>query len=975
MPTHASDPSQIDLLLAKLRAAGLRVGVAEEVRVYFLLSSQPDIGTDLPHTLTAVLAKSERERATVREVCERWATEAAPRIPDPAATPLGDRPISQLAGNQPSRRPTRWRKTLRWMVVGLVMSAGMAGITYAGWRYFKRPKPAADKPKPAVDDKKPTETTGPTLYLTYRPVFDVLPPPRPLAGWLWLLLLPGGVAAALALSRLRRNDLTLPEVLKTPLAKGPPRILPSAPDSHSGVVPRLLDRQQAEAVVWGIGRFVSEDRTKTLDVPDSVRATVRAGGLPRLRFHPARHTREVWFWLDDSLADDSPLRRLATELSTALRRGGLHVEVALFSGLPDHLERQGPGEGSVFCPAEVEDRRAAALVCILTDGRLLGHRMEHADTHLPTAALLRSLSHWPHLAFVDGGTGALALLLAPFDLLLLAPQDLPTFLSGQSLAAGREVVSVPTGAVDGDLRAWAAVLALAPFPVDGELAHTARTQLGLNVSAWRLDEVRQLAKQQGVRFAFSPPLRSSLLRWLLQAEGIGKGSLYARALVLWRGVLSATENEREKSHATQPWHDTPAQRRLQLDRALLDLWDDPQQAATEIHRLSGAGLAEEIRRLLGEYGLRGASPPLIALPWRWQGLSAQARLLLSRLGLGGLTEDHVGLRRPARYPLAVAALGTAALAAVFHAAKPAKELGPPQVTQEAPPPAEPKWRTEAIGDRYRVIAELGDSKGQVDVPPSSRVFIRWMEEKQKQQTDIADWCPYKEETHNGIVYVRVCGGEFLMGSAEDEAEAGRSEMPAHRMNLDEFWIGKYEVSNAEYRKHDSDHKSRYDRDDQPVSEVDMTQAEAFCEAQGGRLPTEAEWEYAARGRDGRKYPWGNEQPARTRAVYRIDGAKDNPEEPESIISHLGGKGPFGTLNQAGNVSEWVTECDASYPNPDATLIDHRVEPPDCLARAVRGGSCFDPPADLRSVQQQRILPGSQLWDVGFRCVRSVSQKP
>ena len=71
MPAHASDPSQIDLLLAKLRAAGLRVGVAEEVRVYFLLSSQPDIGTDLPHTLTAVLAKSERERATVREVCER----------------------------------------------------------------------------------------------------------------------------------------------------------------------------------------------------------------------------------------------------------------------------------------------------------------------------------------------------------------------------------------------------------------------------------------------------------------------------------------------------------------------------------------------------------------------------------------------------------------------------------------------------------------------------------------------------------------------------------------------------------------------------------------------------------------------------------------------------------------------------------------------------------------------------------------
>ncbi len=980
MPAHASDPSQIDLLLAKLRAAGLRVGVAEEVRVYFLLSSQPDIGTDLPHTLTAVLAKSERERATVREVCERWATEAAPRIPDPAATPLLDRPISQLAGNQPSPspRPTRWRKILRWLGMGLLLSAGMAGITYAGWRYFHRPKTEADKPKPAVDNKKPTETTGPKLYLTYRPVFEVLPPPHPLAGWLWLLLLPGGVAAAFVLYRLRRSDLTLPEVLKAPLAKGPPRILPSAPDSHSGVVPRLLDRQQAEAVVWGIGRFVSEDRTKTLDVPDSVRATVRAGGLPQLRFHPARHTREVWFWLDDSLADDSPLRRLATELSTALRRGGLHVEVALFSGLPDHLERQGPGEGSVFCPAEVEDRRAAALVCILTDGRLLGHRMEHADSHLPTAALLRSLSHWPHLAFVDGGTGALALLLAPFDLLLLAPQDLPTFLSGQSLAAGREVVSVPTGAVDGDLRAWAAVLALAPFPVDDELAHAARTQLGLNVSAWRLEEVRQLAKQQGVRFAFAPPLRSSLLQWLLQAEGMGKGSLYARALVLWRGVLSATEHEREKSHATQPWHDTPAQRRLQLDRALIDLWDAPQQAATELHRLSGAGLAEEIRRLLGEYGPRGASPPLIALPWRWQGLDAQARLLLSRLGLGGLTADHVGLRRPARYPLAVAALGTAALAAGFHAWKPAKVPGPPQVTTAAVPQsatAKPTWHVETAAAGYRVIAELGDSKGQVDVPPSSRVVIRWNEEKRREKTDIADWCPNKEEPHNGIVYVRVCAGEFTLGSADTDQEAVNFEKPAHRVKLDEFWIGKYEVSNAQYRLHDPAHKSRFDGDEQPVNLVNWNEAKAFCEAQGGRLPTEAEWEYAARGRDGRKYPWGDDAPERKLAVFAIEHAKDNPIEPDSVTSHPEGKGPFGTLNQAGNVWEWVADCFAEYPKSDSVLVNPRVEPTDCKARVLRGGSFVVVPWDLRSAGRFWLPPGDQGRNIGFRCVRGVSRQP
>ena len=977
MPELTCDP-RIDLLLAKLRAAGLRVGVAEEVRVHFLLASQPDIGTDLPHTLTAVLAKSERERTTVREVCESWATEAAPKAVDPGFAPIGDRPIPQVVGIPKAQRPPRSQRTLRWVVVGLVLSAGMGGITYAGWRYFNRPTVQPKKPKPPVEEKKPTETTGPTMYLTYRPVFEVSPPPHPLAGWLWLVLLPCGLASALALYRLRRNDLALPEVFKAPLGKSRPRILPGVPEASSTAVPRLLDRQEAEAVVWGIGRFVSEDRTQTLDVPCSVRATVRAGGLPQLRFHAARHTREVWFWADDSLADDSPLRRLAAELSVALRRGGLQVEVALFSGLPDHLERQGPGEGSKFCPAEVEDRRAAALVCILTDGRLLGHRMEQADTHLTTAALLRSLSHWPHLAFVDGGTGALEPLLTPYDLLVLRPHALPSFLAGQSQASGRDVVMVPTGAIDGDLRAWAAVLALAPFPLDDELAHTARTTLGLQVSAWRLDEVRKLAQQQGVRFSFAAKLRSSLLHFLLEAEGIGASSLYARALTLWRDVLTDTERQREKSHATQPFYDTPAQRRLQLDRALLDLWDQPEQAAIDLHRLGGAGLGDELRRLLGEYGPRGASPPLIALPWRWVGLSAEARLLLSRLGLGGLTEEHLGLRRPARYPLALAALGTAALAAVFHAWKPAKEVGPPQVTQQAPPPssqAEPKWRTEAIGDRYRVIAGLGDSKGQIDAPPHSRVLIRWIEEKQKEQTNVADWCPYQEETHQGIVYVRVCAGEFMMGSAKEDQEALSEEKPAHRVKLDGFWIGKYEVSNAEYHRHNPDHKSLSDRDDQPVTGVDWNQANALCGDQGGRLPTEAEWEYAARGRDGRKYPWGDDPPNRKRAVFEIKDAKDNPQEPAAVTSHPEGKGPFGTHHQAGNVWEWVADCYSDYPQSESVLVNPLIERANCERRVLHGGSFVDEPRFLRSADRVRYVPETQFRFIGFRCVSSVSPKP
>ena len=84
-----------------------------------------------------------------------------------------------------------------------------------------------------------------------------MPPSHPLAGWLWLVLLPCGLGAALALYRLRRNDLALPEVFKAPLGKSPPRILPSLSDVSSTSVPRLLDRQEAEAVVWGCLLYTS----------------------------------------------------------------------------------------------------------------------------------------------------------------------------------------------------------------------------------------------------------------------------------------------------------------------------------------------------------------------------------------------------------------------------------------------------------------------------------------------------------------------------------------------------------------------------------------------------------------------------------------------------------------------------------------------------------------------------------------------
>ncbi len=137
-------------------------------------------------------------------------------------------------------------------------------------------------------------------------------------------------------------------------------------------------------------------------------------------------------------------------------------------------------------------------------------------------------------------------------------------------------------------------------------------------------------------------------------------------------------------------------------------------------------------------------------------------------------------------------------------------------------------------------------------------------------------------------------------------QASRSdEKPSYPVKMSDYWIGKYEVSNAQYRKKEPGHKSTFDGKELPVQDVSWNEARAYCRSIGGDLPTEAEWEYAARGPEGRKYPWGNKPvPDDQHAVFNLGWDKG----PEAITTKPKGRGPFGTLNQAGNVWEWVTDC-------------------------------------------------------------------
>ena len=169
---------------------------------------------------------------------------------------------------------------------------------------------------------------------------------------------------------------------------------------------------------------------------------------------------------------------------------------------------------------------------------------------------------------------------------------------------------------------------------------------------------------------------------------------------------------------------------------------------------------------------------------------------------------------------------------------------------------------------------------------------------------------------DGMVMVYVPAGELWMGSDDSEPGAGDSEKPRHKVHVEAFWIDRTEVTNAQYKQcvdagacspPQVQGSTPYDRyytsrayDDYPVAWVTSYQAQAYAEWVGGRLPSEAEWEYAARGPDGHTYPWGDRAPNGSLLNYddEIGGTM-------KVSSYPDGASWCGALNMAGNVWEWT----------------------------------------------------------------------
>jgi len=210
-------------------------------------------------------------------------------------------------------------------------------------------------------------------------------------------------------------------------------------------------------------------------------------------------------------------------------------------------------------------------------------------------------------------------------------------------------------------------------------------------------------------------------------------------------------------------------------------------------------------------------------------------------------------------------------------------------------------------------------------------------------------------TPQGMVFIP--GGEFIMGTDEKAPD----ERPKRVINLKPFYIDRFEVTNEEFKRVFPSHTYPDGEGNFPVTGVSWSQAMQYAGAVGKRLPTEAEWEKAARGTDGREYPWG--------ALFEANRAnmKDSGiNRPVRVGQFYLGASPYNCMDMAGNAYEWVMDWYEAYPGNTVVSKDYGQ-----IYRVLRGGSFLSDQFDIRCAARHFDRMDAKRSDYGFRCAKDV----
>jgi len=238
--------------------------------------------------------------------------------------------------------------------------------------------------------------------------------------------------------------------------------------------------------------------------------------------------------------------------------------------------------------------------------------------------------------------------------------------------------------------------------------------------------------------------------------------------------------------------------------------------------------------------------------------------------------------------------------------------------------------------------------------------------------------------------VLVSEGVYVMGSHKSLIELNPGDLfntdrhalgpenPAHNVGIDSFYIDTHEVSHGNYMEFVKTNKVRkplfwnnpnFNNHKQPVVGISWKEAQSYCTWKGGRLPTEAEWEKASRGRRSVDYPWGNEPPDNTKLNFNQEIKKTTP-----VGSYEAGKSDYGVYDLAGNVSEWIYDWHLAEfylfspkSNPTGPQKGHY--------KVIRGGNWRNNAEDVKMVYRNATIPSIRNKTLGFRCAQSKGNSP
>ena len=266
-----------------------------------------------------------------------------------------------------------------------------------------------------------------------------------------------------------------------------------------------------------------------------------------------------------------------------------------------------------------------------------------------------------------------------------------------------------------------------------------------------------------------------------------------------------------------------------------------------------------------------------------------------------------------------------------------------------------------------------DIANKLGLDDEQRAVYQQLHEKIQQRHKVNHRTPSLPQ-HLDQSMVLVPGGEFMMGSWTGDAD----ERPVRRVYLEDFFMDKDQLTVGQYAKflEATSHiappewhiMSRAMHQKRPVVNVDWADAAAYCTWAGKRLPTEAEWEKAARGTDGRTYPWGDEPPTRLHGNMQKE-VWNNHMGLTPVGMFADGKSPYGINDMAGNVWQWVSDWyDQDYYK--SSPLQNPTGPPKGEYKVVRGGSWGSGPEGLRSADRETHVPSFQGFGTGFRCAKT-----